>query len=526
MSTRRLSIADLYDDVLSVIVTFLSPRDALQLSCTTRSVHHVAMRQVLSSVIIRNSRDVLTICPYLLADVHSRLHHVQKLEIEEEVFVLNSSRRSNATSSCDIHCVCALLADVLEGCRNLRSLYLPRAEILLHFRPDVAESFASLRLDILSIHLTASNDRALAVFQNSTSKSKRLYLSSSIEMAEPEAFLSGISGNENLQALTLVQLTCSRTRLALPQTQTLTSLETVHELHFIRCSELHIPTLVHIFPNVRKLVVTGNSQYQLQSDLRTCWTALNHLEGNLQALTAWPIAGHVHHLKVDPEQPFFPGLPYESSISLIQRVSPVRLSFTIGTRVGLSFWTNVVDSVPRLRILEVDLLETFYTPDLGVMHLEPWMNSTIPLLNPFSAVYFEIQINIAHSRPSVSHSCAWQSMAALVGAIPSIIAHNIPSVRIFALRVRNRAESSQAQAESLPPLLAAHRGERKTANGYSNHLDAGEHVRLCLCSPSYDWTVPFDDTHFFRQPQHDNIVPTLELCPALSRGQPVVYSGF
>lgn len=192
--------------------------------------------------------------------------------------------------------------------------------------------------------------------------------------------------------------------------------------------------------------------------------------------------------------------------------------------MGLSFWTNVVDSVPRLRILEVDLLETFYTPDLGVMHLEPWIHSTI--LNPFSAVDFEIQINIAHSRPSVSHSCAWQSMAALVEAIPSIIAHNIPSVRIFALRVRNRAESSQAQAESLPPLLAAHRGERKTANGYSNHLDAGEHVRLCLCSPSYDWTVPFDDTHFFRQPQHDNIVPTLELCPALSRGQPVVYSGF
>ncbi|EED77128.1 predicted protein, partial [Postia placenta Mad-698-R] len=122
------------------------------------------------------------------------------------------------------------------------------------------------------------------------------------------------------------------------------------------------------------------------------------------ALTAWPIAGHVHHLKVDPEQPFFPGLPYESSISLIQRVSPVRLSFTIGTRVGLSFWTNVVDSVPRLRILEVDLLETFYTPDLGVMHVEPWINSTILLLNPFSAVDFEIQINIAHSRPKFSPS--------------------------------------------------------------------------------------------------------------------------
>jgi len=108
----------LNEDVISIIVSTLSTRDALSLSATARRVHLVAKHQALSSIAMSSPRQIARICKYLLTDVEGRLRWPRNLTIW-----LCGPIREQASVN--------YLVALLSQARYIRTLFLSLAEAVI-----------------------------------------------------------------------------------------------------------------------------------------------------------------------------------------------------------------------------------------------------------------------------------------------------------------------------------------------------------------------------------------------------------
>ncbi|KAF9810947.1 hypothetical protein IEO21_06751 [Rhodonia placenta] len=112
------------------------------------------------------------------------------------------------------------------------------------------------------------------------------------------------------------------------------------------------------------------------------------------------------------------------------RLSPVRLSFTIGTCTP-SFWETLLGNLPRLRALEVRLID-LRLEDLGKVTLIQWTENMLRFLRPARIACLRIQTNtITCSVNKTSLQIAMDPEK--LHSLPWLVAESIPSMKLFAV---------------------------------------------------------------------------------------------
>lgn len=152
----------------------------------------------------------------------------------------------------------------------------------------------------------------------------------------------------------------------------------------------------------------------------TWWPTLDYMS---MTYTTWPTLCQVHHLCIRL-------VFVESYLPMLQRLSPVRLSFTIGTCTP-SFWETLLGNLPRLRALEVELID-LRLEDLGQVTLIQWTENMLRFLRPARIACLKIQTNtITCSVNKTSLQIAMDPER--LHSLPRLVAESIPSMELFAV---------------------------------------------------------------------------------------------
>lgn len=153
---------DLNADTLSMIVAYLSPRDARSLTLVSRSIHPIARGRAMSTIKVRTPGDTQRILRFFLADVPNRLLYVKSLT------VLKGSFGHDWENNCNLSYV-QLLAEVLEQAMGLRFLRLDEVDQLFTTSPRVVSALRHLRAgERMDLHLEGVTTAAIEVVASLT----------------------------------------------------------------------------------------------------------------------------------------------------------------------------------------------------------------------------------------------------------------------------------------------------------------------------------------------------------------------
>ncbi|EED78217.1 predicted protein [Postia placenta Mad-698-R] len=138
-----MSFLNLNNDVLALILTFVSPPDAMRLALTCHDAYSLAMPRFLSDVILGDADpavisgpDQITLfCQYMLADPPNRIVHLRALAIKDGAFLASARRADGRDTWLEDFSCAPLLSDVLRAAHNLRRLYIRDLEPLLASQP-------------------------------------------------------------------------------------------------------------------------------------------------------------------------------------------------------------------------------------------------------------------------------------------------------------------------------------------------------------------------------------------------------
>ncbi|EED79566.1 predicted protein [Postia placenta Mad-698-R] len=189
-------------------------------------------------------------------------------------------------------------------------------------------------------------------------------------------------------------------------------------------------------PKLRKLSM---SMSQGDLDPMDVFEGLTHLS-NLQILAISDASPRGEGRRPESQRSRIPVVPSIKRLDLIYcrdvsglRLSPVRLSFTIGTCTP-SFWETLLGNLPRLRALEVRLID-LRLEDLGEVTLIQWtmfQENMLRFLRPARIACLKIQTNtITCSVNKTSLRIAMEPER--LHSLPRLVAESIPSMELFAV---------------------------------------------------------------------------------------------
>ncbi|OSX60624.1 hypothetical protein POSPLADRAFT_1058789 [Postia placenta MAD-698-R-SB12] len=337
-----MHLTTLNQDVLSMIVSYLSTWDALRLSETCRGILCIARNQALSSVTLGvnrpfnptgtdNPHEGQLFCLYVLADVPGRLHRVRRLGVHTSIWrYFGSPAPQRGYVLMSEYSLAPLLASVLENAANLQHLLLGDAAGLMCNEPRIAAALSVLpSLTTLRLNDLASTDYDHIFHAVSN-------------MCSP-----------NLRTLEIQHM--------LDQSFSGSPFLSVHRVVLDECS-VHTPIGIYsLFPNVRDLIL-------LHTDFEAAeegnWSDLNYFHGSTHNWICLQMRCSVARLELEntlslynvSRRPFDCSTPAEV-LQVLQYASPKSLYLCIDTNfdLGEQFWKRFVTSLPRLQCLELAL---------------------------------------------------------------------------------------------------------------------------------------------------------------------------
>ena len=146
-----IGIQSLNDDVLGLIVSQLSTRGATQLSLTSRALHELAVRRLLSSLKVTAPLQTHRFHKFLVEDGGYRIKYLQKLTIYRSN--LRDYEPEDGYSP---------LVHILGLAQNLRALVLWSTEDHLKNAPILGDAIAGLR-DLYELDMRGIADNAIAL---------------------------------------------------------------------------------------------------------------------------------------------------------------------------------------------------------------------------------------------------------------------------------------------------------------------------------------------------------------------------
>lgn len=273
-----------------MIVSHITPKDALKLSLVARRVHLVDQRQALSYVIMSSMQSVSRICTYMLADISGRLKWVRGLCMYAALPYKGSNPGANYPQMVDkAAAAMRLFVSLYQHTTALRYLYFAVIEKLLSFQPlllDVLSAF----INIVEIQLVRCGGSETPKLLNGM-RSRPRHLVLNIDPVRPlpletGASMSSIARLRDLRTMEIVGLKDQNAnRPALLMRNLRHSLPNVIDLTLSAC-QMENPAVLRAFPNVQALRFTEwNGVPRSTGPRQPATSGLAYVEGHVQCLS-------------------------------------------------------------------------------------------------------------------------------------------------------------------------------------------------------------------------------------------------
>ncbi|KAI8982824.1 hypothetical protein BD414DRAFT_491236 [Trametes punicea] len=343
-------LLSLNQDVLAQIISYLSYRDALSLSCTCKAAHAICLDPALHTVVLdRSSEQLLKFRDFLLA-TDLRPLFLRSLTVTKTVtWDLGDSAKEMASALADILKVAAKLQQF--SCGAIRDLN--RADTGIQLGLTALTQLVSLTL------LEGGLETSVIV---TTLKSPRLEqltfdMLFHVDKLPFESFFGKLAQYHHLRSLSISRV---YDRIVLPP-----ALQTEIAIPSLRTLALHSTYLpmslaAAVFPNVSRLTFTNARHYPNFSRTRiepeevaSCWATLDEAHIDARDLIVWPITSRVRWLDLDVLR----GGYSREAIAAVDRTGPRVLSCAYTIDADNLFWVRLPVIATDLRFLDVRLLE-------------------------------------------------------------------------------------------------------------------------------------------------------------------------
>lgn len=409
-----MSFLNLNNDVLALILTFVSPPDAMRLALTCHDAYSLAMPRFLSDVILGDADpavisgpDQITLfCQYMLADPPNRIVHLRALAIKDGAFLASARRADGRDTWLEDFSCAPLLSDVLRAAHNLRRLYIRDLEPLLASQPAVADAIAGLtRLRDAHFHIVGK--ATLELLARTAWRPTRLvfgvWRDGSARVAGDTAAFTAYA--PHLRTLQLWQVACL-----------LESLPPGCVCAGVRALGLggRIPSLggvAHAFPTVRTLTFAPECSV---GDLPAAgaWDALDSV---FTSMPVPPLGCAVRRLELRyvlgaPLRRYTAQAVLARTLELIRPSAPTVLACALAPGVDMDVLRTIADAAPRLAHLELVLVADALDGDLGA-----WVTQHVAC---FAAVRLQ-SLSLSAPGPATPELAMRIALAAAL-AVPSL----------------------------------------------------------------------------------------------------------
>ncbi|PCH40599.1 hypothetical protein WOLCODRAFT_16610 [Wolfiporia cocos MD-104 SS10] len=127
-----MNILPLNDDALADITSFLSTRDALELSATAQRLHPIAKQHALSVILLDSPQKMRRLCAYLLEDIPGHLMCLRNLHVTIYAYAFGIEAEYDIERG--DYSTATLLANILERAEGLQHFSLACSEKTLELQ--------------------------------------------------------------------------------------------------------------------------------------------------------------------------------------------------------------------------------------------------------------------------------------------------------------------------------------------------------------------------------------------------------
>ncbi|KAM5538071.1 hypothetical protein V8D89_008268 [Ganoderma adspersum] len=374
---HKLTLLGINVDVLAIIISFLSPADAIAFSHTCKAAQDIPLDPALHAVILnRTTEQIERFRDHLLA-VPSRQNILKCLTLTKAVTWEIDRRTTDPANA---------LADIVDGAKNLQLFSCGTMENMIRASDGRMASALTSRTNLRVLELRDGGAEAVDVLSKLQSPDLR-------ELVLDLAFMHKIPWNNLFEPLTRFQrletLSISKGagRIMFPFTflppdhfgglppfviaansaafdpHTAPVLPSVRTLSFHN-TVIPMPVAATLFPGVTRLmfrtdralpfsVPAGGLQHEFGTPLH-CWAhtlAEAHLDVANSAL--WPLACRVRWLDFD----FLPAGCAEEALDAVTQTAPEVLSVAYRIDADNVFWVRLPIIAANLRFLDLRILE-------------------------------------------------------------------------------------------------------------------------------------------------------------------------
>lgn len=291
MAVPALSFLELNDDVLECIVAFLAPRDALNLSLTSRVAHGIAEHQAISSIsLVLGQMRVLQFCDYMLSEAHDRTNYLREVEILPGAIGVPQNVTNTTPDVDDNPLHLRRLTDLLTRAKNLRSLKLQSCENMLSLHPPLAVPLSRLP-NLIAVELHTVGPKALRLLSEMVCQPRRVSLHTLSEAAGQSSLMESVTSFNAIQDFELYNTNLKSDFGFGGWTQTaLTSLaravHSVRKVVLTNVEPVRMDVLSRAFPEVREVDVYDCKLVNKSEG--PIWASLDYVRGDACSLSCWP----------------------------------------------------------------------------------------------------------------------------------------------------------------------------------------------------------------------------------------------
>lgn len=326
----------LNDDVVFLIVSFVAPEDARDLSAVCRKFHIPAKRRALSEAVFSDPGVCARFCKYMLEDIPGRLHWLRRLTLDTPY-----PWAGMALCEWDLDLLLAFFRHAL----NISYLSLNSAEHIAGSKPEIIDALAALR-NLEGLKLTGAGELTLDIVKKSAAPLRKLELGHDVHQIHFHRFFSRVTPVQTVQSLELSILDMDPPVQIDPQRQWLG----VHDLTLI-CVYGQLQIIQQAFPNIRTLVLHDEVGLTGPSHPNSRWSSLDYVRVVFENLRKIDISCPVRHLQLQIWDHSVPSGLW----STLRATTPVFLTLR-ASRSNEDFWPTLLRgpfSLESLRGLEL-----------------------------------------------------------------------------------------------------------------------------------------------------------------------------
>ncbi|OBZ65646.1 hypothetical protein A0H81_14269 [Grifola frondosa] len=340
------NLLSLNDDILLLVVSYLSQPEALRFSLTAKEVYPIAIRQMPTIAGCQNAQHLTKIHAYMLSDIPNRAHRLVDLAIAHHRV------ESPATA--------ILVKDLLAEAVNLRKLLLEPFTSLLNLEPRVGDALAALqRLQYIWL-IEIWNEHCLSTFPRMRSNPSRVQLTENHNWGY-STFFSCLASFTNLRTLRFADVVefssesepePSGSWTKVPQVQCLILSDCVvpwsnfvDSLPNVRSVEIkEVTPAIEIgrkfWPDLRRLMLHESTDFRIvEAVCPVHWLVISV-----------PLDEYDEDEKPDGEWELEP-------LNAVRAASPMVFCFTVSCSVDTAFLEHLIETgLQRLTLVDVNFL--------------------------------------------------------------------------------------------------------------------------------------------------------------------------